>query len=75
MTVDEAKTKWCPFARVTEAGNPPDRGSVYNRMETDGCEVWVPQACMCIANGCMAWRTDYGYGPASVHGHCGLVHK
>lgn len=46
MTEDEAKTKWCPFAR-----SAPSRGAViYNR---DGAgNPYV----LCIGSACMAWR-------------------
>lgn len=48
MTEEEAKTKWCPFARVdSTAANRPNPGP--------NCDVtagWPP----CIGSACMAWR-------------------
>lgn len=64
MTEDEAKTKWCPFARVAASapGKPltvPGGQSVFNRIETDVPEevTRYPGAAKCIASACMAWRT------------------
>lgn len=48
MTEDEAKTKWCPFARVDNtASNRPDATGSFNEAG------WPP----CVASACMAWRT------------------
>lgn len=43
MTGDEAKTKWCPFARVGD-----DLHAATNRPNSAGYD--------CIASDCMAWR-------------------
>lgn len=52
MTEEEAKQRWCPFARL---GNEP------------GCNRWPTPAerneeedsrALCIASDCMAWRWD-----------------
>lgn len=72
MTEDEAKTKWCPFARVLSSlqhgiGNRDVRGGSYS-----------PGA-LCIASACMAWRWDVEGATAnethysSTHGYCGLA--
>ena len=45
MTEDEAKDKWCPFARVSETGG---RSVAINR----DAEPWPT----CVASKCMAWR-------------------
>ena len=75
MTEDEAKLRWCPFARVPSAlmGRPLS----YNRSIGD---KQIPKATECIASECMAWREDLtrdeaqkGY-PAK-NGHCGLAGK
>lgn len=51
MTEEEAKTKWCPFARV--GGETSGLGSL-NR---DGAKGPIEQA-RCIASACMAWRKE-----------------
>lgn len=79
MTEDEAKTKWCPFARVYEFGN---RESAI----TAGVGL-MPINSNCIASQCMAWR--WGAPPTGwlehataeqrktyrPHGFCGLAGK
>lgn len=57
MTEDEAKTKWCPFARVLENGS---LGNGNNRVqEKTGSEVRAPIASFCLGSTCMAWRTRH----------------
>lgn len=73
MTEDEARTKWCPFARVPHEAL--DREPVYssdnverftkravtvNRSESGTVKVGA----LCIASACMAWRWP---------GFCGLA--
>lgn len=67
MTEEEAKTKWCPFARQvggvasdwagpgTEA-NTPAYGAVFNRAEGPGASAIYPAGAVCIGSLCMAWR-------------------
>ena len=67
----DAKSKWCPFARMSEAG------STYNRCG--------PAADLeCIGSHCMAWRwhTTHIKDPAGsgnlvesadTYGYCGLA--
>lgn len=65
-TEEEAKTKWCPFARVlasetddlTAAHHGP-----YNRVyikadgfDTDGRTSRSPMIAQCLGSACMAWR-------------------
>ena len=57
MTEDEAKTKWCPFARATftvppTINSPRENGYVGNR----DCNNSVIPNVNCIASSCMAWR-------------------
>ena len=66
MTEDEAKTKWCPFARVIAPITAPDAEMVW----TTGNRVSIPEqlgtissgdpmnpdAAHCIGSACMAWR-------------------
>jgi hypothetical protein len=58
MTEDEARTKWCPFARVVtvhaEAGMI---AGPANRTEVCGEDHFTkPMGSFCIASACMAWR-------------------
>lgn len=54
MTEDEAKTKWCPFARQmvsldnTVTGSPNEIASA-NRFHKG-------KVTLCLGSGCMAWR-------------------
>lgn len=67
-TEKEAKTKWCPFARVLlpvrQSGNRI--GTFHKRIADDGeREHYEEQEadCKCIGSGCMAWRWELA--PAS----------
>lgn len=64
VTEAEAKTKWCPFARVVPgmlAGesmvHPPVNVAAHNRVQEFGAEeaTWH-SAMLCIGSKCMAWR-------------------
>lgn len=58
MTEDEAKTKWCPFARTVMSNDPslleyPSSQPVGNRvLGPAGKEAFAK----CMASECMAWR-------------------
>jgi hypothetical protein len=62
MTEEEAKTKWCPFARshvsatITRDRNPFQVAmTAVNRVEnTDS----PPQYTFCLGSFCMAWRWE-----------------
>lgn len=73
MTEDEAKTKWCPFARVWD-GAPPGAAAVNRKNSTPRSK---PDAdCLCIASGCAAWRWAKDYHMVATEfqdGHCGLA--
>ncbi len=64
MTEDEAKTKWCPFARTLRQDleeAPTERWfGPFNRYMCEGDEddtvSALSQGCLCIASACMAWR-------------------
>jgi hypothetical protein len=69
LTVEEAKTKWCPFARV----RANDGGSV-NRYPGAPLNTWPH----CIADSCMAWEWRTNPGPENTKGKqprgvCGLA--
>ena len=53
MSPEEAKTKWCPFARI--GGSAGTEGASYNRLFLHGGEI-SHDAATCIADQCMAWR-------------------
>jgi len=53
MTEDEAKTKWCPFARVGHSAS--GLGSM-NRIVNDDASDAAKAATLCQASACMAWR-------------------
>lgn len=58
MTEDEAKTKWCPFARVLIDDGDGGHRTSANRLEMGGepgpdLDWPTPR---CIASECMAWR-------------------
>lgn len=60
LTEDEAKTKWCPFARVR--GKYDDGPtSAFNRCPPFD-NALVPE-CRCIASECMAWRQGLKRNP------------
>ncbi|WP_332764010.1 hypothetical protein [Phenylobacterium sp.] len=63
MTEDEAKAKWCPFARVVcyDDQAPPGYIPPANRAAIkEAGELSInenPEHARCIASACMAWRT------------------
>lgn len=88
-TEAEAKTKWCPFARVVQAQS--DVGATYprNRVVEQNKDGEVRQdwggkiiGAQCVGSDCMAWRwvkpNAEGTGPlpqAAARGLCGLAVK
>lgn len=62
MRVDEAKIKWCPFARGPWFNNTRTLAAAVNRSSSD--EAYGH----CIANECMAWRWL-----TLKDGYCGLA--
>lgn len=68
MTEEEARTKWCPFARAYDSDDiggatSTNRPLQYERPRKD---------LNCIASGCMAWRWLAINGK---RGYCGLAGK
>jgi hypothetical protein len=62
MTEEEAKTKWCPFARVialTENGREHHAGNRVREHNDGGISFrddFNPRSARCIGSACMAWR-------------------
>ena len=52
MTEDEAKTKWCPFARPGSV-RPEECGEVRGNRMMQG---EVDTGALCVASACMSWR-------------------
>lgn len=52
MTEEEAKGKWCPFARSPD--NDKEGTWAANRRRLGA----IDGGCKCIASACMAWRWD-----------------
>ena len=65
MTEDQAKTKWCPFARVVTAQvasevvfHPANRAAI--RYDDGRLEINDnPEHARCNGSACMAWRTSH----------------
>lgn len=81
LTEDEAKTKWCPAARVTQIS-----GEAGNRYAFDHDGSQQAAFARCIASACMAWRWIgelKTFGPREApeerrvyeRGFCGLAGK
>ena len=80
MTEEEARTRWCPMARLN-VGN--DTAAPYNRyLHSDEYDMALPGARKCVASDCALWVVDYRAGSSVMDvrgpdvedgGHCGLV--
>lgn len=80
MTIDEAKTKWCPLSRVTATS--AEDGSSWNRFNYPVDETPVPKSGeFCIGSACMVWRSKESraivMGEERIYnadsGYCGLA--
>jgi len=68
MTEEEARVRWCPFARAAQAADETD-SCVVNRTPLGNIDAGA----LCIASDCMAWRNN---PPDRVDGgYCGLAGK
>ena len=73
MTEEDARTKWCPMARMAASGNPEPGNIAVNRWSQDSHE----QDPRCIASDCAMWR--WRIEPQSeeekgvLPGFCGLA--
>lgn len=54
LTEDQARTKWCPHARVVEVDDDQLHGP-FNRYHPNA-DANFSGVAKCIASGCMAWR-------------------
>ena len=73
MTEDEAKQRWCPFARdMTGQDNGVSMAmATFNRPFTPDHLATV--SCACIGSACMAWRWDNTWESATEEGQGGTV--
>ena len=53
MTEDEAKTKWCPFVRLTASAGE------WHVNRPPGSAPDNPGDYMCVGSACMAWRVRH----------------
>lgn len=74
LTEEQARTKWCPHARVVEVGDDELHGP-FNRYHLDADATFSGIA-KCIASECMAWRwlNRHEQG-AQDGGFCGIAGK
>ena len=70
MTEDEAKTKWCPEARLAAPVDSIATGTSGNRYGQE-FKDWS----MCIGSACMAWRWVKDTYKNTEHGYCGKAGK
>lgn len=54
VTEEEAKTKWCPFARVRRHGIAGS--AAFNRFVDSEAECDTAAGSNCVGSDCMAWR-------------------
>lgn len=78
MTEDEAKQRWCPFARVGSSRNglgSMNREALSSEADAD----LVERNTRCLASACMAWRwvtlwaDEEPDPPPERTGFCGLA--
>ena len=76
MTEQEAKLRWCPFARVMmhDTADRPVAGCAGINRDPENN---LPLAVRCIASDCMAWRwvKHQENPPEKKLGCCGLAGK
>ncbi len=73
MTEDEAKKRWCPFARTYSYSLDGATGVTTAAASINRLGLGPDRDCLCLASGCMAWRLDPPY--VDRVGHCGLAGK
>lgn len=78
MTEEEAKTKWCPFARSVFLARNECSGNRFISGDSNGNNVEIVKnapSCRCIGSECMAWRVCENRLSSISHGYCGLAGK
>lgn len=80
MTEEDARKKWCPFARVVpQEADTYEMGPAGNRIQLQRDRKTVSsgaiKTAMCLASACMAWRVRRtGELRSPVYGgYCGLA--
>lgn len=79
MTEEEAKTKWCPFARAVTANGDAAFNRVVDPKSVSASGLQnALEATRCVGSACMAWRTmpdtmNAASGDMETNGHCGLA--
>ncbi len=60
MTEEQAKTKWCPFARIFPAGDfwQSSNGRDMTVLQASLAEGDLGNLSRCIGSACMAWRWE-----------------
>lgn len=57
LTEEEAKAKWCPFARYATDTNDNNSANRWSKNDVEDDSVYDnPKQCRCIASACMAFR-------------------
>jgi hypothetical protein len=65
MTEREAKTKWCPMARVIDVGKSYNRNTYGEMLGST----------LCFGSDCVMWRWIVNPKIAEKRGYCGLGGK
>lgn len=85
VTEEEARTKWCPHARVQVHQSAVNREMDYRDDLQPRCRVVPARGCLCVASNCMAWKWMRYHSPEELEarkahglavevpkGYCGL---
>lgn len=71
LTEQEAREKWCPFARMYSHRGDAGYSGGWNRAPAqDDPHLVAPSGCFCIASECIAWKEF-----SESKGYCGLAGK
>lgn len=79
LTEEEAKSKWCPFARIIVEPDVGDARVAGNRWMGEQAPTNSPTNSECLGSGCMAWRwgtqllTEKIAIQDRTRGYCGLA--